>query len=61
MNIKDMRTRAGMTQAQFAELLGVPKRTLENWEYGKSRCPEWAIKLINYYLSHEGLYKTKEV
>lgn len=29
----------GMTQAQFAEVLGVPLRTLQNWEQGRALDP----------------------
>lgn len=61
MTIKDMRTRTGLTQAQFAELLGIPKRTIENWERDVNRCPEYTIKLIDYFLTHERVYKAKEV
>lgn len=61
MTIKDMRTRTGLTQAQFAELFEISKRTLENWEYDKSRCPKHTLKLIDYFLTREGLYKPKEV
>jgi DNA-binding transcriptional regulator YiaG len=60
MTIKDMRTRTGLTQAQFAELLHIPKRTIENWEHEVNKCPEYTIKLIDYFLTHEGVYKTKE-
>lgn len=39
------RLRAGLTQAQFAELLGVSKRTLEQWEQGR-REPSGAAKTL---------------
>jgi DNA-binding transcriptional regulator YiaG len=57
MTIKEMRTRTGLTQAQFAQLLGIPKRSVENWERGVSRCPDYVTKLIHYFLEHEGTYK----
>ena len=34
--IKDARTRAGMTQEQVAESLGVSRQTISNWETGLS-------------------------
>ena len=34
--IKEMRKRAGMTQAQLAELLGVTLRAVQYWEAGKT-------------------------
>ena len=39
------RVKAGLTQAQFAALLGVSKRTLEQWEQGR-REPSGAAKTL---------------
>ena len=39
------RLKAGLTQAQFARLLGVSKRTLEQWEQGR-RQPSGAAKTL---------------
>jgi putative transcriptional regulator len=37
--------RSGLTQAQFAALLGASKRTLEHWEQGR-REPSGAAKTL---------------
>lgn len=60
MTIKEMRTRTRLTQAQFAQLLGIPKRSIENWERGVSRCPDYVTRLIDYFLEHEGAYNKEE-
>ena len=39
------RLKAGLTQAEFAALLGVSKRTLEQWEQGR-RAPSGAAKTL---------------
>jgi putative transcriptional regulator len=39
------RLKAGLTQAQFARLLGVSRRTLEQWEQGR-RQPSGAAKTL---------------
>ena len=39
------RLKAGLTQAQFAALLGVSRRTLEQWEQGR-RQPSGAAKTL---------------
>jgi putative transcriptional regulator len=39
------RLKSGLTQAQFAALLGVSKRTLEQWEQGR-RVPSGAAKTL---------------
>lgn len=33
--VKDIRAKTGLTQTRFASVLGVSKRTLENWEQGR--------------------------
>ena len=53
MNIKEIRTSTNMTQAEFAQYLGIPKRTIENWETEKRKCPEYTIKLIRYKIETE--------
>jgi putative transcriptional regulator len=39
------RLKSGLTQAQFATLLGVSRRTLEQWEQGR-RAPSGAAKTL---------------
>ncbi|TQV82645.1 helix-turn-helix domain-containing protein [Exilibacterium tricleocarpae] len=33
--VKDIREKTGLSQTRFATLIGVSKRTLENWEQGR--------------------------
>ena len=40
-----VRLKSGLTQAQFASILGVSKRTLEQWEQGR-REPSGAAKTL---------------
>lgn len=39
LSIRDIRTSAGLTQAEFSTRFLIPKRTVENWEGGASACP----------------------
>lgn len=57
MTIKELRTACGMTQQAFADYFGLSKRNVENWEGGKAKPPEWAVKLMEYKLEKEGLLK----
>ena len=44
--IKEARKAAGLTQQQMSDEMGIPKRTIENWETGSRNCPEWTERLI---------------
>lgn len=43
--VKAIREKLGMSQSQFAALMGISKRTLENWEQGK-RHPTGSAKAL---------------
>lgn len=53
MNVKDLRKLAGMTQKQFSEFFNIPMRTLQGWELGERKCPEYLLNLIEYKLKNE--------
>ena len=44
--IKEARKAAGFTQQQIKDLIGIPTRTLQGWENGERKCPEWTEKLV---------------
>ncbi len=46
MTIKEARTFAGLTQKQVYEVVGVPMRTLQDWENGRRTPPEWVERLV---------------
>lgn len=46
MNIKELRMKTGLTQTKFGELFRIPMRTIQNWENGTNKPPEWAIYLL---------------
>ena len=54
MTSKDLRQRSGMTQKEFAEYFEIPKRTIEDWDRGARKCPEYLIALMEYKLIKEG-------
>lgn len=53
-DVRDLRALMKMTQAQFAEFYGVPKRTLERWEAGRSLPPAWVFRLM---IEHAQFYQ----
>ncbi|MGI6269081.1 MAG: helix-turn-helix domain-containing protein [Candidatus Howiella sp.] len=46
MNIREMRTRLGDTQSEFAMRYNIPFRTVQNWETGIRKPPEYIMNLL---------------
>ncbi|MCH5298631.1 MAG: helix-turn-helix domain-containing protein [Ruminococcus sp.] len=46
MNIRDMRTQLGDTQSEFAARYNIPFRTVQNWETGLRKPPEYIMNLL---------------
>ena len=44
--IRSERIRLGLTQHQLAEITGVPFRTIQNWEGGQRKCPDYVEQMI---------------
>lgn len=49
--VRDLRARAGLTQAEFAAKLDVPLETIRNWEQGKRR-PRGPARALLVVLAH---------
>lgn len=43
---KEARLAAGLTQAAMAELMLIPKRSIENWESGQRKPPPYVKRWI---------------
>lgn len=52
-SIKDIRSSTGLSQSQFSAALNIPKRTIEDWEQGKRKCPEYVAELIEYRIVND--------
>lgn len=46
MTIREMRTSLGDTQGQFAARYNIPFRTIQNWESGTRRPPDYVVELL---------------
>lgn len=44
--IRDARKAAGLSQQGVTDALGIPRRTLQDWESGKRTPPGWAAALV---------------
>lgn len=49
---KALRKQYGLTQQALSDLLGIPKRTIEDWDAGKASPPPYVLRLIAFYLEH---------
>ena len=46
MNIKEARKKMSMSRKDVSRKLGIPYRSLENWEKGLSKCPDYVERLV---------------
>lgn len=51
-NIQHIREQAGLSRKELCDELAIPYRTLQNWELGERKAPEYVEKLISFYLSN---------
>ena len=56
--IREFRSEHSLTQQKVADIIGMPKRSLEAWEEGKRTPPEWVDRLVlkelERYIKEEG-------
>ena len=55
MTIKELREAAGMSRPKFAEYFRIPYRTVQDWELGNRKCPQYLLDLMEYKLKKEGV------
>lgn len=53
MDIRQMRTQLGETQSEFAARYNIPFRTVQNWETGIRKPPEYIVNLLNQRISYD--------
>ncbi len=58
--IKELRIQTGLNRKEFSEYIGIPLRTIEDWEAGRRKPPEYIPRLITYQLKYEELKKKME-
>ncbi len=46
MEIREMRDALGETQSEFAQRYNIPYRTIQNWETGKRKPPQYILDLL---------------
>ena len=57
--IRKIREQTGLSRKDFSIRIGIPLRTIEDWEAGRRRPPEYIPRLIEYQLKYEELLEKK--
>ncbi len=58
---KQIRKDLGMNRTEFSQYMGIPLRTLEEWEAGRRTMPDYVLRLITYYTKMECLLAEKKI
>ena len=53
--LKKIRKNLEMNRTEFSHYIGIPLRTLEEWEAGRRQMPDYVLRLITYYTKMEQL------
>lgn len=59
--LKTIRKKIDMNRKEFSVYMGIPLRTLEEWEAGRRKMPDYVLRLIEYkvkvekYMQENGL------
>ncbi|MDD3337394.1 MAG: transcriptional regulator [Lachnospiraceae bacterium] len=61
MEIKDevrkLRESTGMNRKEFCAYLGIPYRTMTEWELGNRKLPDYVLRMMAYQVKTEKLDK----
>ena len=57
--IIELRKATGMNRKVFCEYFEIPYRTVTDWELGNRSCPDYVLRLLEYYIQMNGLAKNK--
>ena len=60
LELKDMRESVSLNRREFAESFGIPLRTVEDWEAGRRKMPEYLLRLMGYKLRMEAYWREEE-
>ena len=55
-----IREKSGMNRKDFSKWLGIPYRTMQEWELGRRAMPEYVLRLIAYKVANENMKKGRE-
>lgn len=56
----DLRESTGMNRREFCDYFGIPYRTVQDWELGNRKMPDYLLRLMAYKIKTEKLDKVKK-
>ncbi len=56
----ELRNRTGMSRKEFCTYFEIPYRTLQDWELGNRKMPDYLLRLMAYKIEMEKLVESKE-
>ena len=56
----ELRQSTGMNRREFAEYFEIPYRTVQEWELGHRKMPDYLLRLMAYKVQLEALMKKPE-
>ena len=59
--LKKTREATGLNRKEFSEYMGIPLRSLEEWEAGRRKMPEYLLRLISYYIVVNRYFKDQGI
>ena len=59
--LKKIREDLGMNRTEFSQYMGIPLRTLEEWEAGRRTMPDYVLRLIAYFTRMERFLHENEI
>lgn len=59
--MKKLRKEIGMNRREFSEYMDIPLRTIEEWEAGRRKMPDYVLRLISYHVRMEQFLNEKGI
>lgn len=60
LELRKMRDDLSLNRREFAESFGIPLRTMEDWETGRRKMPDYLLRLMEYKLRMEEHWREEE-
>lgn len=56
----ELKESTDMNWKQFSDYFGIPYRTVQDWERGNRKMPDYLLRLMEYRIHMERMLKDKE-